>query len=159
MHHSGDPPTRPSSPGRPPPPAMPRTLARPLSRAAVLLLLALTAGCGLPRRGVPRVPPPREHAALEGTWEDPQTRDRHRIRWDGVRQRFYVPWVESSSGERYTVVDVDWDGERLSWGFRIPSGAYVITLRTREVEDDVLRCDWSDSEGVTAEQLLYRVRE
>jgi hypothetical protein len=119
-----------------------------------LLVLALLAGCSLSPRRPPPGPPPAA-AALAGVWEDPDTRDRHTIRW--VRGRFTVTNVESSSGERYVVSDVQWRDGVLRWGFHIPSVQYVITLRTVEVSRRTLRLDWSDSDGNTREEILRRV--
>jgi hypothetical protein len=120
-----------------------------------LLLLALLAGCVLPGRRTPQGPP-ASAPALEGVWENPETQDRHTIRW--VRGRYTVTGVESSSGEKYVVSDVQWRDGVLRWGFHIPTVRYVITLQTVRAEPRTLHLAWSDSDGNTRDEVLRRVR-
>ncbi|MDB4950176.1 MAG: hypothetical protein JWM27_2825 [Gemmatimonadetes bacterium] len=127
--------------------------ARRVTLAVCLALLA--AGCIL-HRGRPRDLPPPQYAALAGVWENPETQDRHTIRWE--RGRYTVASVESSGGERYVVTDVQWLDGVLRWGYRLPTTHYLITLRTRRVTPTALELDWADSDGNTRDETLRRVR-
>lgn len=123
----------------------------------LLVCLALSACIPVPGRG-PRDAPPPQFAPLAGVWEDPETQDRHTIRWN--RGRFTVTSVESSGGERYAVDRVSWNNGVLTWRFRIPvSRYYAITLATRTVTERTLTLDWTDTEGTTSELTLRRVQE
>jgi hypothetical protein len=128
------------------------TQVRRVTLAACLALLSW--GC-IPRPGHVRDAPPAAVAGLAGVWENPETQDRHTIRWQ--RGHFFVASVESSSGERYVISDQQWKDGVLRWGYHIPSTRYVITLRTRRVGPRTLELDWSDSDGFTREEVLRRV--
>jgi outer membrane biogenesis lipoprotein LolB len=123
-------------------------------RLPLVAFLALLAGCFV-HRGRPTDAPPAAVAPLAGVWENPETQDRHTIRWQ--RGHFYVASVESSSGERYVVSEQQWKDGVLRWGYHIPSTHYVITLRTRRVAGSRLELDWSDSDGNTRDEVLRRV--
>lgn len=126
-------------------------------RKAYLVLLFLAclplAGC-IPRRGEPA--PPQPYANLAGVWEDPETQDRHTIRWTRG-SRFNVTSVESSGGERYTIDRVTWAGGVLTWRFRVPGTQYAITLSTKNAGPRTLELNWTDTDGTTRELTLTRV--
>jgi hypothetical protein len=127
-----------------------------MRRVPLVVCLALLAcGCVL-NRGRHRDSPPPAYAALAGVWENPETQDRHTIRWE--HGRYTVTAVESSGGERYVVEHVAWREGVLSWDYHVPDTRYVITLRTRRVVGGNLQLDWSDSDGNTRDEVLRRVR-
>lgn len=126
-------------------------------RAAHLLLLAgllALSGCSL-RRGDSGPQPPAAMAQLPGVWEDPETRDRHFIRWAGGR--FAVTQVESSGGERYALDRTAWEAGALTWRYRVPRSRYAITLTTRAVAARTLTLRWQDTDGAERELVLSRV--
>jgi hypothetical protein len=126
-----------------------------MRRVPLVVCLALLAwGCVL-NRGRHRDAPPPQYAALAGVWENPETQDRHTIRWE--HGRYTVPSVESSGGERYVVEHVVWRDGVLSWDYHVPATRYVIILRTRRVNGGTLLLDWSDSDGNTRDEVLRRV--
>jgi hypothetical protein len=124
-------------------------------RVPLIACLALLASGCIPHPGRARDVPPPAVAPLAGVWENPETQDRHTIRWQ--RGRFFVQAVESSSGERYVIGDQAWADGALRWSYHIPSTHYLITLRTRRVTQQRLELDWSDSDGNTRDEVLRRV--
>ena len=125
-------------------------------RSLLVLCLALLGWGCVVNRGRHRDAPPPQYAALAGVWENPETQDRHTIRWE--HGRYNVTSVESSGGEHYVVEHVLWRDGVLSWDYHVPSTRYVITLRTRRVVGGNLELDWRDSDGNTRDEVLRRVR-
>jgi hypothetical protein len=124
-------------------------------RVPLLVLLALLGWGCIPYPGRRRDEPPQAYAQLAGVWENPETQDRHTIRWQ--HGRFFVSSVESSSGEQYVISTQQWKDGVLRWDYHIPSTHYIITLRTRRVTARTLELDWADSDGFTREEVLRRV--
>jgi hypothetical protein len=121
----------------------------------LVLLLCLPLASCLPGRGRERNSAPQPYAQLAGVWEDPETQDRHTIRW--VRGRFTVTSVESSGGERYTVDRATWANGVLVWRFRVPGTQYAVTLSTIGAGPRTLDVHWSDTDGTSRALTLNRV--
>jgi len=78
---------------------------------------------------------------LEGTWYHPDTSAEFRVRV--LQTKVAVSGVDNEDGERFTVSNVEWDGQVLSFTSVMPSTGWTVDHRLTPNRGGTLKHEFS----------------
>lgn len=90
-------------------------------------------------------------------WRDRETNTVFAFSTDGDGQ-LHVTAVDDDDNETLDVLSIRFDGESVTWAYRVPSSGTSVTFTTERISENELQCHWTNDAGASGPETLVPVR-